>query len=320
MHRQLIGLISILILLSLSGQSLAQDDTFPEDNRLLVWLASGSQPGQQNSQTPGEIALMSGDGTTETLLPLDAGQIEHVMSCGNNGWSQNHEHFVFFAGRDTGGLYMVNQADRTVQTLETDIANMVCVGDDTLRFSPDSTQIAYLAYPEDFLSASTPFGQLIHKTVADAETVTTIEGAGAFALDNTQLAYTTYSLNNRDEADELIVNVLQGGSSTEIASVEAGSNCFFNSSSMVSVNDELIVIAGRLCQVGNRRSNWRIYRVSPANQTMTLVADDAAVGGYRPTARNNQMWLSPDEARIYFTIPDGISNNTVSVSMFDLAT
>jgi Tol biopolymer transport system component len=59
--------------------------------------------------------------------------------------------------------------------------------------------------------------------------------------------------------------------------------------------------------------------VDPNNRSMTQVMSDVSPGRYFAPAMTNQLFATPGADRVYFTVPDGLTNNTVSIYALQLA-
>ncbi|MFN8372802.1 MAG: hypothetical protein U0694_07990 [Anaerolineae bacterium] len=292
--------------------------------RLLVWLANGLDPNQVDANAPGQLVWMNADGTTSPLMDVPA-PANRVLPCGDTPTSPGGNMFLFYMGMDEGTLYAIRGSDAPV-ALDS-VRAFVCLGSGTLRFSPDGARIAYIdsAAPSD--TDEFAEGTLRILDTAGLEPApfreADVDSTVAFDLNNDQAAFIRFFTNSNGEATEASVNLWDGSTVREVTSLrpEADNNCRFTSASIVILPDgRLISVMGHRCQSGgDTGTHWKFYVIDPNTRTTEETLSEAQPGQFSPLARTNNLYISPDGARLYFTIPDGVTLNTVSLRQVNLA-
>lgn len=313
------GLFVLLFVSLLAGGVTAQSSVMPTGEKLLAWIAPGAEPGKQPANSPGNLVFVNGDGSQETVLEIPA-LTAHVTPCGDTPTSPDGKQFAFYVGSDKGTIYMMTGILPQLQVVHQDINAMTCTGMPTFLFSPDSARFAYLEYADGFNLEVSPTGRLYIRAANTYETLATLNAVAAFDIDNASAAVVTFFYNDDREAVEAEVSLWNGVANQPIASVTAESRCYYTSASVEMLPDgRLAAIMGHRCETGDGRTRWQFYMIDPNSRVMTLVMSDVSAGRYFAPAMTNQVFSTPGSGAVYFTIPDGLTNNTVSINSLLLA-
>ncbi len=291
----------------------AQNSIIPQGEKLLAWIAPGAEPGDQPSNSSGKLVFINGDGSQETVLDIPA-LTAHVTPCGDVPTSPDGRQFAFYVGSDKGTIYMMTGILPQLQIVHEDINTMTCTGNPTFRFSPDSARFAYMEYADAFNLDVSPSGRLHIRTTSTYETLATLDAVAAFDIDNAAVATVTFFYNEDNEGIEAEIELWNGTSQQAIASVTAEDRCYYTSASVDILPDgRLAAILGHRCEMGDGRTRWQLYMVDPSSRSMTQVMSDVSPGRYFAPAMTNQLFATAGMDRVYFTVPDGLTNNTVSI-------
>jgi len=91
-------------------------------------------------------------------------------------------------------------------------------------------------------------------------------------------------------------------------------DCYYNSASTTEVSTGLLAIMGYRCNRGAvTTTQWQLFNIDPTNRTAQLEQTDTAAGRYFVFSQTNALFPSPDGNNVFFTLPDGISNQTVGL-------
>lgn len=287
-------------------------------DQLTVWVGAGPAPGQHSASQPGQIVLMDGMGVFEPIIDVPP-QTTRVQPCGDASVSPDGQHFAFFIGLEVGKLYLKKGADAPAVVDE--VSALACLGSGTFRYSPDSARMAYIDYEPGAEQSEFADGFLKVVSTADLSQQFSYENVVAFDIRNDLAAFVSFFTNNKNEADEAAVMIWNGTGTLEVATLTpTGENCKFTSASVAVLPDnKLLLVMGHRCTRGDTRTAWQLYLVDPSNRSATLAASDFQAGQYASFARTNTIFLSPDGARAYFGVADGITANTAGLKMVTLA-
>ena len=312
----------LLLVISANAQDAAAEVGLKAGEKLLAWVGPGDVPGQQRPNTPGDVVYILPDGTLEPVLAL-APQTSRVQPCGASAaTSPDGQHFAFFVGiagggiRDRGTLYLVNGTEANAQPIETELYGVTCIGAGLFAFSADSTQMAYMDYPDRYNVAASPSARLFIKDTATLQVIAEYANVAAFDMTDGGAAFVSFFYNNDQEAVEVAFSTWDGTRDREIAAIRAdeGDDCRYISASITELADgHLASVLGYQCRRGETRSQWQLYIVDPETRSATQVRSAAAPGAYFPFSGTNQIFASPDGAQVYFTVPDGFTNRTASL-------
>ncbi len=288
---------------------------------LLVWVANGSAPGKQTASEPGQLAYLNSSGVAESVLELPQ-QTSRVESCSDMPTSPDGKLYAFYAGQNKGGLYVIRESDKPVMLGE--VQGLTCLGDGTFQYSPDSARIGYISYEGDAATSEFADGYLHIVNSSDFSEAFKYENVTAFDMTDTGAAFVSFFTNNKNEADEAAIIVWNGTGQQEVATLKpASEDCKFTSASISVLPDgKMMLVLGHRCKKGDTKTNWQLYSVNPADKSATLAANAAQAGAFAAFTRSNSIYLSPDGTQALFTVPDGITANTVGlkrVSVNDLS-
>lgn len=294
-----------------------------EDEVLLVWIGDGSVPGRHTAANPGQLVLMDSSGEiSRTVMPLPTGT-SRVVACGSRAKSPDGLHFAFYVGLDTGTLYLMNGTANPV-AIDNDFRALGCVGLNALKYSPDSQRLAALAYKPNADTNEYPDGALHLVNTTAGDVARSFENVTAFDLDNDQLVFLRFYATDRGEADEVGVFTWNGNEEQEVATFYADEGCKFTSGQVGLASDRrVMILMGHRCRTGDTRTSWRVYVLDRLNRRANMVLTDFQTGSFLSFSSTNNLIFSPDATMTYFTVPDGVTSNTVAVigiSMDDLTT
>jgi hypothetical protein len=285
-------------------------------DRLLVWTGNGASPDKVPASDGGQLVLMDSTGAVEPLIAVPAGS-NRVVACGDSATSPDKKQFAFFVGTETGTLYLLT-GTRTLASVKDNFQALGCLPG--VRFSPDSTRFAYIAYPQDASSSEYASGILHVASVSPVADLVTYEKAVAFDIHNDVVAYVQFFTNDKNEADEAAVSLWDGKNELEVTSLYPDENCRFTSAQIaISPDNKLLVNVGHRCKKGDTRTSARLYVVDPSNGSANQAMSNFQAGAFFPYANSNTLIFSPDGKTVYSTMPDGVSANSTSLIAVDLA-
>ncbi len=291
-----------------------------DGQRLLTWISNGNRPGNQTAGEPGELVYFNADGSTESILSLPQGTTR-VTECGPNGTSPDGSVFAFIVtvsggGNETGTLYLLQDASSELTTVATGLNPASCIGSTPFQFSPDGSRFAYIEWSLDATTQTSPYGFLRIYDTPSASEVASFENVTAFDLTSTGAVWINFFPNDDGEATEVAITTWDGSVDIEVSSLVADeeNDCYYNSASATEVSTGLVAIMGYRCNRGDITSTqWQLFNIDPTNRTAQLELSDTAAGRYFVFSQTNAIFASPDGANFFFTLPDGISNQSVGL-------
>jgi len=312
------AILVALFLLSISS-IYAQDVGIKEDEKLLVWIADAQRPGQQKSQEPGQLVWIDNEGNFDPFMDVPL-QTSHIMTCGQtSSLSSDGESLAFYVGTDMGTLHILRGTD-SLFVVDTDFHAMGCTGNGTFEFFPDSSKFAYIDYDPDSMGGSYGDGTLRIYNNVTFEQIRNFDSVTNFDVEGNNVVYARFFANDRSEAIETAIVLWDGESDREVATLFAETDCVYNSANVKLLpNGNIVAIMGHRCNTGDTRTNWQYYIIDPANHIATQITDGPQDGRFFAFSRTNTIYSSPDGATTFFTIPDGITNHTVSLQLVDMA-
>lgn len=287
-------------------------------DKVLAWVAPGNAPGRQGASTPGQLVFFSSDAEMETIMELPQGTTR-VTACGDHATSPDGTTFAFMTtvtagGSESGTLYLIRGTDPQLVEIATDVNPVACVGSSSFKFSSDSSQYGFIDWPADANNADSPRGRLLIESTADASEVGNFENVTDFTFTDTGAAFVSFFTNNQNQATEVGIFVWDGAASREVNTLLANENCYYTSGSVQPIADgRLAVILGYRCTSGETATQWELHIVDPESRSAQLVASDTAAGRYFGFSDTNAIYGTPNATDIFFTVPDGISNQGVSL-------
>ncbi|MEL6405038.1 MAG: hypothetical protein AAFR81_11775 [Chloroflexota bacterium] len=288
-----------------------------DGQRLLAWIAPASAPGEQPSNTPGELVFFNPDGSTETILALPE-RTRDVIACGPNATSPDGSTFVFAVVTvdDRANVYMMQGSSSDLITLLTDVNPAVCFGSTPFAFSADGSQMAFVEWPLDATEMTSPFGFLRIFDVASGSETNTFENVTTFQWTASGATWVSFFPNDQGEATEVAITTWDGTVDIEVSALvgDEENDCYYNSASIDEVSTGLMAIMGYRCNLGDVTSTqWQIYNIDPANRTAQLELTDVASGRYFFFTDTNAIFPSPDGSTVLFTLPDGVTTQTAAL-------
>jgi Tol biopolymer transport system component len=313
-HFAFISFVFLLILAPVHAQAAAE--TAPTADHLLVWVENGPSPAETSPSVEGQLGLIDSAGEIQNLMAVPA-QTSRLMPCGDEATSPDGSLFAFYMGLDSGELYLMSGGD--APKLVDSVNALTCLGGSTFQYSPDGTRLAYIAYETDANTSEFADGFLNIVGTSDMTEEFSYGNVTAFDMNNDGVAFVSFFTNDRNEADEAAVLWWAGNSEREMATLRSDEGCKYTSASIAIAPDgNLMVIMGHRCSSGDTRTSWQIYMIDVEAQSATMAATDFQAGSFAPYARTNNVIFSPDGQTAFFTIPDGIVPNTVSVQAVNI--
>ena len=311
------AILFALLLLSISS-IYAQDVGIKDDEKLLVWIADAQRPGQQKAQEPGQLVWIDKEGTFDPFMDVPL-QTTHVMTCGRtSALSSDGESLAFYVGADMGTLHILRGTD-SLFVVDTDFHAMGCTGNGTFEFFPDSSKFAYIDYDLKSLEGSYGNGTLRIYNNVTFEQIRNFDNVTNFDVEGNNVAYARFFANDRNEAIETAIVLWDGEADREVATLFAETDCVYNAANVkLLTNGNIVAIMGHRCSTGDTRTNWQYYIIDPNNRTATQITQDSQDGRFFAFSRTNTIYASPDGATTFFTIPDGITNHTVSLELVEM--
>jgi WD40 repeat protein len=285
---------------------------------LLVWVANGSAPGKQGASDPGQLAYVNSSGVADTVLELPQGT-SRVESCGEAPTSPDGKLYAFYVGQDKGSLYVMRGSDKPAKV--GDIQALSCLGNGTFQYAPGSNRFGYISYEGDAKNSEFADGFLHVINSSDFTELYKYENVTAFDLTDNGAAFVSFFTNDKNEADEAAVIWWDGTKQQEVATLKpASEDCKFTSASVTILPDgKLMLILGHRCKKGDTTTNWQLYSVNPTDKSATLAASASQKGAFAAFARSNNIYLSTDGKQALFSVPDGVTANTVGLKRVSLA-
>jgi WD40 repeat protein len=198
------------------------------------------------------------------------------------------------------------------------------MGGGTFQYTPDNNSLAYIDFEPDAGASEFADGFLRVRNTADMSEMFSFESVTAFDITNEGMGFVSFFTNDRSEADEAAVFWWNGSAEREVATLRPDENCRYTSASVaVTPDGNLLIIMGHRCLSGDTRTSWQLYRVDVAARSATLAATEFAPGQFASYSRTNQITVLPNNNAVMFTVPDGVTANTVAlmtVNLDDLST
>lgn len=291
-----------------------------EIDRILVWHAPAEAPGSQAADRVGQLAFINHTGEIQPLADV-LQQSSKVVACGPDAVSPDGRRYALFQGVDNGrvaSLYMMTDNDVPVLVDDT-FSSLACVGGDGLfRYSPDNSKIGYVDYE---FKANVDFGDGYLRIRAIDEGFTeqySLRNVVTFDfIDNDRVGFVQFFTNQFNEADEVAITVWDGNTEREIVSYLAEERCRYTGSRMAAgPDDNLYVSLLKNCGQGADLELIRIDLDSASAESLFTVDPP---GGFYPFSQTNNIFFSPDGDTLFYTLPDGVRNNSVSLVAYDLA-
>jgi hypothetical protein len=315
------ALLIIALLLSVAPAALQDTAGGAGPTNVLVWMEDGPSASESSPSAAGQLGLIDGTGAFTEMMEIPA-QTSRLRHCGDQAISPDGTMFAFYVGLEQGSLYMMDGTGTPVAVDE--VNALTCMGGGTFQYAPDSTSLAYIDFEPDATASEFADGFLRVKNGADLSEMFSSENVIAFDITNEGVGFVSFFTNDRNEADEAAVFWWNGSAEREIATLRPDENCRYTSSSVAITPDgNLLIIMGHRCLSGDTRTSWQLYRVDVQARSATLAATEFSSGQFASFSRTNQITILPNDNAAMFTVPDGVTANTVSlltVNLDDLST
>ncbi|NWF68502.1 MAG: hypothetical protein HXY40_05400 [Chloroflexi bacterium] len=292
--------------------------------RWLVWLANGIEPGQVDVNAPGQLVWMDSTGAITPIMDVPA-PASRVQACGDAPNSPGGNLFMFYVGMQEGTLYALRGADTPIEVAR--VHALTCLGSGTMRFSSDGARLAYIDYEQP-----NEGDEYIRGTFRIIDTTSLqptplrdgdIENTVDFDLNTSAAAYIRFFTNDRGEVTEAAVNLWNGSATQEVATLvpESENDCRYTSASVALLDDgRILSVLGQRCRQGSDTgTRWKFFVIDPTTRTVEETLSEAAAGQFASESRTNNLYVTADGSNVYFTVPDGVSLNTVGLRRVSLA-
>lgn len=287
--------------------------------KILAWIGQGESPYQRAANTESRLAYINPDGTTEDVLVVPNGVLG-VYPCGNGAASPDGDALALFlhqpqAGVDGGALYQVRGAGAPVMIGAAHA--LACLGNGSLQYAPDSARLGYIDYTGMTDGAEFAAGTLRLLRRDDLSAQGAFENVTAFQLLNDGAAFVSFFTAGGTQAREAAVNLWMGGDASEIATLYADENCRLtnaeiSATSAAQLSDRLLVILGQRCPSSG--TTWQAYLVARADGTATRAAEGPLNTQFFTNTRTNNLFPTADAGALFFTLPDGLVQNSVQIA------
>ncbi len=256
-------------------------------------------------------------GIDRTIIPVMSLSVNDVAAmCSENAMSPNGEIAAVYAGgAERGTLHLMHGTSMPQPVAQ--LEYLTCVLGN-IAYTPDSAGLAYLEYPSGASRQEFARGTLRLIDTTSLGAVWSADNVVAFDMAEDGIAYVSFYTNSQNEADEAAINWYDNSSEREIATLIPNSeDCRFTSASVARVSSagQTAAVIGQRCD-GEPRMRWQFYVIGDDAST-TLVSSDTQPGDFVAFARNNILLASPNGAVLYFTVPDGLTANTVAIAAVD---
>ncbi|HLA42597.1 MAG TPA: hypothetical protein VJZ27_04130, partial [Aggregatilineales bacterium] len=307
-------IVLVFVLLSLLPIS-AVSARLDGNDRILVWTASVAIPGTQPANVPGSLATIDEDGNLVTMMDVPE-QSSRVEACGIEAWSPDHSRLAMFMGNEVsprgGGLYMKHGSD-TPELID-EIHLLGCWGGSgRLRYAPDGNRFAYISYETNAQLGTFADGELtIRRVNNNYDVEATFTDVVAFDITDSGVAFVTFLVNQFQQADEIVLNWWEDGDNEdEVISLRASEGCEFISGYVKRGPDDFYWLAlAERCS----STEWQLFRIEPDGSNALLAMQITPPGAVRTTSEVNNIIFSKNGNHFFYTLPDGLGNNRVSLN------
>jgi hypothetical protein len=321
LKRRITILLLLVILMGLASAMLFQRNAkaITEDDQILVWNAPAVAPGQQAANQVGILAYINNTGALQPITDVLA-QSSKVEACGPNALSPDGRRYAMFMGVDQGRvaqLYLMTDGDVPVLVDDT-FSSLGCTGTNgLLQYSPDNSKIAYIDYE---IRANVDFadGYLRVRAIDEGFTEQFSErGVVAFDfMDNERVAFVQFFTNEFNEANEVAVIVWDGSNDRELTSFIAEEGCRYQGAHTNYGSDNRLWMT--LLETCNGTRTMEMLRINPDEDgAIESLFSVEATGNFGPASQTNNIIFAPNGDTVYYTVPDGVRINTVSLWAYD---
>ncbi len=319
----------VLIGISLSGEIAAEHPTpaAPEtarvdvDSQILVWNAPGVEPGRQAADNVGELAYINGEGNLTTLADVLA-QSSRVEACGPNALSPDGQHLALYQGVVGGivsSLYLVTDGNAP-QLVNDAFQPLGCVGGNgIINFAPDSSYMSFIEYERNY---DVGFADGVLRVVSTSDLTERFSAREVVAFEQAPdgVAFVRFFTNDRNQADEVAIVFWDGNIDRELTSFFAEEGCRYLNASITTAPDGQLWLGlvNRCTSEGVTKLS--VYRINPQERSFEFIFEGESGGAYGPTVQSNNIWFTQDGNYVLYTLPDGVTQSTVSLNAYDLNT
>lgn len=287
------------------------------NDRILVWVADAAEPGQHRADAVGDLGYMDGLGTY-TKLGGALAQSGRIEVCGPHGISKDGRHMALFQGIEGGvvaSLYLVTDGGEP-QLVNDRFQPLGCVGANGIfEFSDDGSRMTFIQFERDF-----PFGfadGLLKVVTTDSLTeLLNVRNVVAFDQTPNGVAFISFFTNDRQEADEVAVTWWDGNTDRELSSLLADDGCRYLGARIQQGPDGMLWMA--LEQRCSGTTSVNFWKIDPTTRSEEFIFSAESAGRYSSYAESNRFFFAPDGNTIVYTLPDGITDETVSINAYDL--
>ncbi|MBZ0291813.1 MAG: hypothetical protein K8L99_04525 [Anaerolineae bacterium] len=301
-------LLLLLLLFSACSGDTSTPTTEAPPLRLLVWRENGMHFNDPSPTESGEIGFLD-NSQFSRLLEVPA-RANHVLVCGPD----DGDLFAFYVGAEQGDLYLMSGG--AIPQRIGSAARLTCLDRSTFRYAPDQQRLAYIDYGSNDTTGEFIDGHLHVMATGDGRELFQQEGVTAFELDDERLLMMRFFTNSVGQANEATLYLWDGERAREISTLMPDRDCRYTSASITLMTDHALLLMGHRCR--DQGTSWQLYRADIADGRLSLLASAAQPGGFLPYTRTNSAYLAPDGQHLFFTVPDGVTSNTVSLLRVDL--
>jgi hypothetical protein len=282
-------------------------------DHVLAWLGFGTSPAQPSG--PGSMVTINGRGELREVLALPAGT-SRVQPCGERATSLDGRYFTFFAGGDTGSLYLMNNTNDPVEIGAA--GAMACLGMGTFRYAPASNRLGYINFPAEAVSARYALGSLHIVDTGSGKEQGSFADVAAFDLGDDKAVFVSFYPDSDNEVKEAAVFSWTDGNPREVVALFPPARCQYRDAQVAILDEEtVLVLFGQSCE-GAAGGSWALYSVNTAGHSAVQILAGTEPGSYF-SARANALLISPDRQTAYFTTPDGLRLETANLYSLSLA-
>lgn len=289
------------------------------NSQILVWNAPGVAPGRQSADDVGELAYINGNGDLTTITDVLA-QSSRVEVCGPNALSPDNRHLAIYQGVVGGlvsALYLSTDGGAPVPVNDS-FQPLGCVGGNgVLDYAPDSSYMSFIEYERNF-DIGFADGVLRIVSTDDLTELFSEREVVAFEQAPDGVAFVRFFTNDRSEADEVAVVFWDGNIDRELTSFFAEESCRYLSANITTAPDGQLWLGlvSRCTITGTTELN--VYRINPQQRDFELIFSQPSPGRYAPTSQSNNLWFSQNGNVAIYTVPDGVTQSTVSLNAYGI--
>lgn len=311
-------MVALALPLVLSPRSGA-DARADANDRILMWVSEAAAPGQHRADAVGDLGYMDGLGTYSKIGPAlpQSGRIE---ICGPHGIAKDGKRMALYQGIEGGvvsKLYLVTEGGEP-QLVSDNFQAVGCVGSNgILEFSEDGSRLTFIEFERRF-QFDFADGTLKVITTDGFTELLNVRNVVAFDQTPNGTAFVSFFTNDRREADEVAVTWWDGNVDRELTALYADSGCRYMGARVHMGPDGNLWMA--LAQRCSGTTSLNFWRINPTDRSEELIFSANSGGRFSPYAESIRFFFSHDANTIVYTLPDGITDETVSINAYDMTT